>query len=97
MRTRVLRITEQFRRTQRRVAPAGTPAAQALAATLARLTFGELPAWPDSETLVPPVRRYWFRRVPNMNLWVLYSFDDAHVTARAVVSSPPVPVGGREG
>ncbi|MBN1610865.1 MAG: trypsin-like peptidase domain-containing protein [Polyangiaceae bacterium] len=47
MRTRGLRIAERFRRTQRRVTPAGTPAAQALAATLARLTVGELPAWPD--------------------------------------------------
>lgn len=89
---RVLRLTQQFHHAARRVAPAGTTAAQALAATLARLTVGELPGPFDAPTLVPPSRRCWFRRVPHCNLWVFYTFGEDAVVIRHIVSSPPVPL-----
>ena len=66
----------------------------ALAATLRSLEAAEvLPGLLDGETMIPPVRRAWFRRVAGANLWILYDARDGEVILFALVGSPPVPVG----
>lgn len=51
-----------------------------------------LPGAQDAETMYPPVRRYWFRRVPGLNLWVYFRFDDRELVAVDVSAKPPVPI-----
>jgi hypothetical protein len=51
----------------------------------------ELPG-SDREGLMPPVARYWFRRVPGHNLWLWYAFDDAELILVSLTSTPPVPL-----
>ena len=94
MRNRVLRLSAKFHRTRRLLAQPGSPAAAALAATIARLLAADLPAPQDAYTMIaPPVIGYWFRRVPGCNLWVLYSFDDEQLTLRSLTDEPPIPTG----
>jgi hypothetical protein len=52
----------------------------------------ELPGQHDAETLVPPVKRYWFRRVPGQNLWLYFQFDESELVAVNLTSSPPIPI-----
>jgi hypothetical protein len=52
----------------------------------------DLPGFQDAETLVPPVKRCWFRRVVGQNLWLLFTFNDEALMLRALVKSPPVPL-----
>lgn len=92
MRGRVLGLTAHFLRQRSRFVVAGTPAAQALAGAIARLISGDLPGPNDAETLVPPVRQYWFRRVAGQNLWILFTFSDEQVTLRALLTKPPTPL-----
>jgi hypothetical protein len=66
----------------------------ALAATLRSLEAAEvLPGPLDGETMIPPVRHAWFRRVAAANPWVLYDARDGEVILLALVASPPIPVG----
>ena len=51
-----------------------------------------LPGPQDAETLVPPVLRYWFRRVSGFNLWLLFAFDDAELIAVGLTAKPPIPI-----
>ena len=92
MRGRVLRIGSRYQRARARLVRPSTSGARGLAATIARLQSGELPGPLDAETLVPPVARWWFRRVPGANLWVLFTFDASSVTLRSVTDHPPIPV-----
>ena len=87
---RILKISLRFQRAQRRLLRPGTPSAQGLAATIARLQLGDLPGPLDAETLVPPVARWWFRRVAGANLWVLFTFDSSCVTLRSLANNPPI-------
>lgn len=89
---RILKITLRFQHAQRRLVRPGTPIAQGLAATIARLQLGNLPGPLDAETLVPPTARWWFRRVPGANLWVLFTFDSSSVTLRSLANNPPIPL-----
>lgn len=91
MRERILRISLSYQRARGRLVLPGTSGARGLAATIARLQSGELPGPLDAETLVPPVARWWFRRVPGTNLWVLFTFDASSVTLRSVTDHPPIP------
>jgi hypothetical protein len=52
---------------------------------------GTLPGPLDYEVVVPPVKRFWVRRVTNANIWIFYSFDDEAVTLLYATSSPPIP------
>jgi hypothetical protein len=88
---RVLRLKRGFAIARRRI-PAGTPAAAALAATLARLTTARLPGPQDAPVLVPPVLHAWARRVPGFNLWVFFTFTDDALDVLTVTTSPPVPI-----
>jgi hypothetical protein len=81
-----------FLRGRARLVEPGTQVAQALASVIARLLSAELPGPQDAETLVPPVRRCWFRRIPGCNLWLLFTYDDDRLVLRALTNSPPVPV-----
>lgn len=92
MRSRVLSIAQAFHRARGRLVTPSTPAAQGLAATIGRLLTSDLPGPQDCETLVPPVRRYWVRRVVGCNVWVLYTFTDDSLVLRTLVSSPPIPL-----
>ena len=51
----------------------------------------ELPRAGDVRVGRPPVRYVWARRVPGMNLWVLYDARPDSVVAVAVLTAPPVP------
>lgn len=90
---RVLRLGRGYLRGIARLKPRGT-AAMALAATLRSLEAAEmLPGLLDGETLIPPVRYAWFRRVAGANLWVLYDARDGEVILLALIGSPPFPAG----
>jgi len=64
----------------------------ALAVLLRNMLSAELPGPQDAEALMPPVARYWFRRVPGQNLWLYFAFDDAELFAVSLTARPPVPV-----
>ena len=89
---RVPRLTEGFIRRRRALGLTSGASATALARTVGALARGPLPGAADFETLVPPVRRYWVRRVSGFNLWVFYTFSDDNVTLRTLSNSPPVPL-----
>jgi hypothetical protein len=76
-------------------ATSGTPSGKALSDLIRAMLSAELPG-PDREALMPPVVRYWFRRVPGHNLWLWYAFDDADLTLVSLTNIPPVPIDGDE-
>jgi len=41
---------------------------------------------------MPPVARYWFRRVPGHNLWLFFAFDQVELIAVSLTGRPPVPL-----
>lgn len=93
MQARRLEISERFDRAVRRLGvAAGSPAGRALASTLAAMRRANLPGPQDAETLVPPVRRRWFRRVPGQNLWLYFRFTDDALTASDLTDQPPIPI-----
>ena len=92
MQGRILRVSARFRRAQQRLITPGTPVAQGLAATIARLMQGKLPGPLDAETLVPPVGCWWFRRVSGSNVWVLFTFDESTLTLHSLTANPPIPL-----
>jgi hypothetical protein len=51
----------------------------------------DLPGPQDAETLVPPVSRKWFRRVPGQNLWLYFAFSEDAITASDLTAHPPIP------
>ena len=59
---------------------------------VASIAWGPLPGPQDAETLMPPVARYWFRRVPGHNLWVYFAFDEGELIIVTVTARPPVPL-----
>jgi len=64
-----------------------------LAATLRSLEAAEvLPGPLDGETMIPPVRRAWFRRVAGANLWVLFEARDGEVILLALVAGNQSPI-----
>jgi hypothetical protein len=88
-----LRLSERFNRSVRRLgAVGGTPAGAALGRLLATLLREELPGPQDAEALMPPVARYWFRRVPGQNLWLYFAFSEADLYAVSLTQRPPVPL-----
>jgi hypothetical protein len=91
---RTPKLTRRFHQRQHALQVTG-PAARAVARTVAALAHGPLPGPDDAETMVPPVHRLWFRRVPGHNLWLFYRFDEATITIATMSASPPVPI--REG
>ena len=89
--SRVPRLTRRFHDSRARadVAP-GSPAARALAATIAALARAEgLPGPDDYETIIPPTDEAFVRRVPSHNLWILYRFDASEVRLVGIVKHPP--------
>jgi hypothetical protein len=46
----------------------------------------------DAEALMPPVARYYFRRVPGFNLWIFYAFDDTELVLVSLTRNPPIPL-----
>jgi hypothetical protein len=69
---------------------AGSPAYRAVSATIRALTVAELPGAGDYETAFSPGRAL-VRRVVGQNLWILYRFDDEHVSVMTARAEPPVP------
>lgn len=65
---------------------------KAVAKCIGALTRDPLPTAQDAEALMPPVSRYWFRRVQDYNLWIWFSFDDARVYIVSLTARPPVPI-----
>jgi len=41
---------------------------------------------------MPPVARYWFRRVPGQNLWIYFAFDEAALYLVTLSGRPPIPL-----
>jgi hypothetical protein len=67
-----------------------------VARTIGALTREQLPGPQDLESLMPPVARYWFRRVQGFNLWIWFAFDDEAVIVVSLTATPPVPVHDEE-
>jgi hypothetical protein len=42
--------------------------------------------------MMPPVAVYWFRRVPDFNLWIWYAFDPDELTVVSLTDRPPIPI-----
>ena len=93
MPARALRLSDRFIAAIRRhrVGPE-TVAGRALFALLTAMLSAELPGTQDAETQVPPVHRYWFRRVGHLNLWVYFAFSDSTLTAVNLTDRPPIPI-----
>jgi len=89
---RLLQISSTFRRSVQRLGvQAGSPAYRAVSGTMRALATDELPGAGDYETTFAPGRAH-VRRVSGQNLWILYRFDDEHVSVMTVRDQPPVPV-----
>jgi hypothetical protein len=89
---RILRLTERFDRSVRRLAVQHTPGGKALFSLISAMLSAELPGLQDAETLFPPVARYWFRRVPGHNLWLFFAFSEAELIIVGLSRTPPVPL-----
>ena len=64
-----------------------------MARCIAALAREPLPTMQDMETMKPPVSSiYWFRRVPEMNLWIWFLFNDEYVTLISLTDKPPTPI-----
>lgn len=75
---RIPKLTERFNKRRRALGLISGPRGIALARAIGALARGTLPGPADFETLMPPVRRYWVRRVVRFNIWVLYTFNDTY-------------------
>jgi len=70
-----------------------SPEHAAIRATVRALASAEiLPGPLDCETLVPPVQRWWVRRIPGHNLWIFYRAQEDVVYLLLVTRQPPVPL-----
>lgn len=92
MPARILRLTPRFNLSVRRLGVRGTPAGAALSALLKTMEGAALPGPQDAETLMPPVARFWFRRVPGHNLWLLFAFSETELIVVTLTARPPVPL-----
>jgi Txe/YoeB family toxin of Txe-Axe toxin-antitoxin module len=89
---RTLTLTPRFLARRTALGVTSGPAAIAIRATLGALTRDPLPGAQDAETLMPPVARYWFRRVPGQNLWVYFAFSETELIVVTLSPRPPVPI-----
>ncbi len=85
-------LSTRFQARRKALGLTSGPAKFALAATIANIARGPLPGPQDVETLMPPISRYWFRRVPGHNLWVYFAFDETQLVIANVTARPPVPL-----
>ena len=85
-------LSTRFQERRKALGLTSGPAKFALAATVASIARGPLPGPQDAETLMPPVARYWFRRVPGHNLWVYFAFDEGELIIVTITARPPVPL-----
>jgi len=90
---RVLRVSTTFSRSVEKLGiRAGSPGYHAVSGTMRALQRAEkLPGAGDYETAFTPGRAH-VRRVPGHNLWLLYRFDDEHVTVMSARNQPPLPI-----
>lgn len=68
--------------------------ARAVARCAAALAREPLPTLQDAEAMMPPTSIYWFRRVPDVNLWIWFTFDEQRVFLVSLTSKPPIPIEG---
>jgi hypothetical protein len=73
---------------------ARSPQSVAIMTTVRNLASAEiLPGPLDYETIVPPVHRWWVRRLGGLNLWLYYRVRDDVLYLLVVTREPPVPFG----
>ena len=90
---RTVRISQRFNRAVRRLGAAGgTPEGRALYGMIRGMLSEALPAAHDFETLMPPIARYWCRRVPERNLWLFFAFDENELALVSLTATPPAPI-----
>lgn len=89
---RIPRLSTTLRRTLDALGVrSGTPLQRAVNATIRTLKDDTLPGAGDYETAFAPGRAH-VRRVAGQNLWLLYRFDDEHVSVLTARNQPPVPI-----
>lgn len=88
---RLVTLTERFCKRRQALAPSGE-AGKAVGRCAAALARDDLPTVQDAEASMPPSATYWFRRVPDVNLWIWFSFDDERVYLVHLGNKPPVPI-----
>jgi hypothetical protein len=93
---RVLQIIASYALSQHRLRPPLTTSEhRAVRRTLRQLETDEaLPGPVDYEALLSPpaVGVAWARQVEDYRLWILYRFDDQHVSLREIAERAPVRV-----
>jgi hypothetical protein len=88
---RIARLSPRFHARHWSLEVSGATAV-AVARTIAALTREPLPGPQDRETMMPPVARYWFRRVPDHNLWIYFAFSETELVAVTLSARPPIPL-----
>lgn len=90
---RIPRVSERFNSAVRRHgATGGTPSGVALTKMIRAMLIAGLPEPQDREALMPPVARYWYRRVPGFNLWLWFAFDTRDLILVSLTNAPPIPL-----
>jgi hypothetical protein len=69
----------------------GSAAYGAIVGAVRELAANPLPGVQDTASIIPPVAMAYVRRVAGANLWLWFTYDNAHVYLRAVTTPPPVP------
>lgn len=91
MARRITRLSTTLGRSLDRIGVrSGTALHRAVYATIRSLGTDALPGAGDYETSFAPGVAH-VRRVPAQNLWLLYRFDDEHVTVMTARTQPPIP------
>lgn len=92
MARRVPRLSTTFRRSLEKIGVApGTSRYRAVFATIGSIAGADdLPGPADVETNFAPGRAY-VRRVGGQNIWLLYRFDEQHVSMLTARDEPPAP------
>jgi hypothetical protein len=91
---RLVRVTPAFvSRLRACGVVAGSPLAREVGAVVRELArASELPRADDAESMIPPTRVAFVRRVPGRNLWLWWRADEDELVMLLVTTSPPVPV-----
>lgn len=89
---RLPRLSARFLSRREALGATSGPVALAVARTIVALARGPLPGVEDAETIMPPVARYWFRRVPGHNLWVYFAFGETELVIVTLSARPPIPI-----
>lgn len=91
---RVAKPTPRFlKRLQALGIPSGSALSRAIAHEIGALAGADaLPGPLDFETTIPPTHSAWVRRLTGENIWLLYAWDDEHVSLLTVTTTPPVPI-----